>query len=158
VADPARRAKVLTVSTSVHRGTREDASGEALVSRLASAGFEVVERQVSPDGVDEVSSAIRTLADGFTGLLITTGGTGFSPTDVTPEATLAVLEREAPGLAEASRSPSSLGMLSRGRAGTVGHCLVLNVPGSPRGALESVDAVLSLLPHALELLAGGTPH
>jgi molybdenum cofactor synthesis domain-containing protein len=152
------RAKVLTVSTSVHGGTRDDASGTALVERLRAGGFEVVDTMVSPDGIDHVASAIRSMAEGFAGLLVTTGGTGFAPTDVTPEATAAVLERDAPGLAEATRAPSRLGMLSRGRAGTLGRCLVLNVPGSPRGAVESLDAVLSHLPHALELLAGGQPH
>ena len=89
---------------------------------------------------------------------MTTGGTGFSPTDVTPEATRVVLEREAPGLAEAMRSVSPLGRLSRGLAGSVGSCLILNVPGSPRGAVESVEAVVDVLAHALELLAGGQPH
>jgi molybdenum cofactor synthesis domain-containing protein len=152
------RAKVLTVSTSVHEGTREDASGVALVDQLLAAGFQVVDTGVCPDGIEPVASAIRSMAEGFAGLLVTTGGTGFAPTDVTPEATAAVLEREAPGLAEASRAPSRLGVLSRGRAGTLGQCLVLNVPGSPRGAVESIDAVLSLVPHALELLAGGQPH
>ena len=152
------QAKVLTVSTSVHAGTREDASGAALSDRLGAAGFEVVETRVSPDGIEPVAEAIRSMADRFAGLLVTTGGTGFAPTDVTPEATALVLEREAPGLAEATRAPSHLGALSRGRAGTVGRCLVLNVPGSPVGAIESIEAVLPVVPHALELLAGGRPH
>jgi molybdopterin biosynthesis enzyme MoaB len=90
--------------------------------------------------------------------VVTTGGTGFSPTDLTPEATLAVIERQAPGLAEAMRAVSPLGRLSRGLAGTVGQSLVLNVPGSPRGAVESLEAVVDVLPHALDLLSGGTPH
>jgi molybdopterin biosynthesis enzyme MoaB len=94
----------------------------------------------------------------FAGLVITTGGTGFSPTDLTPEATRIVTERTAPGLAEAMRAVSPLGRLSRGAAGTIGQCLVLNVPGSPKGALESLEAVVDVLPHALELLAGGRPH
>ena len=152
------QAKVLTVSTSVHGGTRADASGSALVDRLIAAGFEVVERAVAPDGLESVASAIRSMAEGFAGLLVTTGGTGFAPSDVTPEATAMVLDREAPGLAEATRASSRLGALSRGRAGTVGRCLVLNVPGSPAGAAESIDAVVSLVPHALDLLAGGRPH
>jgi molybdopterin biosynthesis enzyme MoaB len=98
------------------------------------------------------------MADGFTGLIVTTGGTGFAPGDLTPEATLAVIDREAPGLAEATRAVSPLGGLSRGRAGTIASCLVLNTPGSTEGAVESLGAVLGLLPHALELLAGRSPH
>lgn len=159
-AAPARtlEAKVLTVSESVHAGTREDRSGDALCARLASRGFDVVERRTVPDGVEPVASALAEMADGFAGLLVTTGGTGFSPRDLTPEATRAVIDREAPGLAEAARSASPLGRLSRGVAGTIGGCLVLNVPGSPAGATESLDAVADVVPHALELLAGGRPH
>jgi molybdopterin biosynthesis enzyme MoaB len=98
------------------------------------------------------------LAQDFTGLVVTTGGTGFGPRDLTPEGTLAVLERQAPGLAEAMRAVNPLGRLSRGTAGTVGRCLVINTPGSRAGAVESLTAVLDVLPHALELLAGGQPH
>lgn len=151
-------AKVLTVSNSVHARSRQDVSGERVAERLESAGFTVVQRRVSPDGVEPVALAITQMADGFAGLLVTTGGTGFAPTDLTPEATLSVIEREAPGLVEATRRVSPLGSLSRGRAGTIGRCLVLNTPGSERGAIESLDAVLDVLPHALELLAGATPH
>lgn len=154
----ALRAKVLTVSESVHAGTREDRSGAALEELLSTGGFEVVERATIPDGTDEVAAALRSLAEGFAGLLVTTGGTGFSPTDRTPEGTRAVLDREAPGLAEAMRAASPLGRLSRGAAGTIGSCVVVNVPGSPSGATESLGAVLDVLPHALELLAGGHPH
>ncbi|MGO8859460.1 MAG: molybdenum cofactor biosynthesis protein B [Acidimicrobiales bacterium] len=151
-------AKVLTVSDSVSRGTREDGSGDALDAVLSQRGFQVVERRTVPDGVAPVSEALAELATSFTGLLVTTGGTGFAPTDLTPEATRAVMEREAPGLAEAMRAVSPLGRLSRGVAGTLGQCLLLNVPGSPRGAVESMEAVIDVLPHALELLAGGHPH
>jgi molybdenum cofactor synthesis domain-containing protein len=151
-------AKVLTVSDSVSGGTREDGSGQALVSALTSHGFDVVERRAVPDGVTSVAAALRELVEGFSGLVVTTGGTGFSPTDLTPEATRTVLERDAPGLAEAMRAASPLGRLSRGLAGTVGACLVLNVPGSPLGAVESLDAVVDVLGHALELLAGHRPH
>ncbi len=105
-----------------------------------------------------VSAALVELSTGFAGLVVTTGGTGFSPTDVTPEATRAVVEREAPGLAEAMRSVNPLGRLSRGVAGSVGSCLILNVPGSPSGAVESLEAVADVLGHTLELLAGGRPH
>ncbi len=151
-------AKVLTVSESVSHGTRQDRSGEDLETALATHGFRVVERRVAPDGVDPVAAALTELTSSFAGLVVTTGGTGFSPTDLTPEATRTVIEREAPGLAEAMRAASPLGRLSRGVAGAVGRCLILNVPGSPKGAVESLEAVVDVLPHALELLAGGAPH
>ena len=151
-------AKVLTVSDTVSAGMREDRSGPALVSLLTTGGFQVVECRTVPDGVAPVAAALRALAAGFEGLVITTGGTGFSPTDLTPEATRTVLEREAPGLSEAIRAASALGRLSRGIAGTVGSCLIVNVPGSPKGAAESIEAILDVVPHALDLLTGGTPH
>ena len=151
-------AKILTVSESVSQGTREDKSGEALAASLARHGFLVAERRTVPDGVGPVAGALTELSATFSGLVVTTGGTGFSPTDLTPEATRTVMEREAPGLAEAMRAISPLGRLSRGVAGSVGRCLVLNVPGSPKGAVESLEAVIDVLPHALELLAGGRPH
>jgi molybdenum cofactor synthesis domain-containing protein len=151
-------AKVLTVSDGVAEGTREDRSGAALAERLAAAGFDVVERQVTADGVGAVAAALRALTTGFSGLVVTTGGTGFGPRDLTPEGTRAVIEREAPGLAEAMRLVSPLGRLSRAVAGTVGQALVLNTPGSSRGAVETLDAVLDVVPHALDLLAGGRPH
>jgi molybdopterin adenylyltransferase len=151
-------AKVLTVSESVHAGTREDRSGAALCELLADSGFDVVERKTVPDGVAPVAAALCEMAKDFGGLIVTTGGTGFSPTDLTPEATLQVVDRQAPGLAEAMRSVSPLGRLSRGAAGTVGQCLILNVPGSPSGAVESLGAVIDAVPHALDLLAGGRPH
>lgn len=151
-------AKVLTVSDGVADGTREDRSGAALAERLDAAGFEVVERQVTADGIDAVAAALRSLTSGFSGLVVTTGGTGFGPRDLTPEGTRAVLEREAPGLAEAMRLVSPLGRLSRAAAGTVGRALVLNTPGSSKGAVETLDAVLDVVPHALDLLAGGRPH
>ena len=151
-------AKVLTVSDSVSRGTREDRSGAALVEVLTTHRFSVVDRRVAPDGVGPVSEALTLLAQDFAGLIVTTGGTGFSPTDLTPEATRRVITREAPGLAEAMRAASPLGRLSRGVAGTIDGCLVLNTPGSPNGAVESLEAIIDVLPHALELLAGGHPH
>ena len=156
-------AKVLTVSDGVADGTRDDRSGRALTERLTTAGFDVVEHRVSPDGVDAVAAALRDLTQGFTGLVVTTGGTGFGPRDLTPEGTLAVLTREAPGLAEAMRRASDVdgrgfGMLSRGVCGTTGTALVCNLPGSASGALECLDAVLPAVPHALDLLGGGHPH
>ena len=158
VAKIARQAKILTVSDSVEKGTREDRSGEELAAALVRHGLVVVERLVVADGVAPVAAALTDLANKFAGLVVTTGGTGFSPTDLTPEATRSVIEREAPGLAEAMRSVSPLGRLSRGVAGTIGACLVLNVPGSPAGAVESLEAVADVLDHALDLLAGGRPH
>ena len=151
-------AKVLTVSDGVAEGTREDRSGEALAERLGATGFEVVERRVSADGIEAVAAALRDLTAGFSGLVVTTGGTGFGPRDLTPEGTRSVLEREAPGLAEAMRLVSPLGRLSRAVAGTVGQALVLNTPGSSRGAVETLEAVVDVVPHALDLLAGGRPH
>ncbi len=151
-------AKILTVSTSTAMGEREDRSGPALAALLAARGFAVLESTVVADGIDEVSGAIVALATGFAGVLVTTGGTGFAPSDLTPEATARVLERSAPGLAEAMRAASPLGRLSRGAAGTLGACIVLNVPGSTAGALECLDAVVDVLPHALDLLSGGRPH
>jgi len=146
-------AKVLTVSDGVVAGTREDRSGHALVDRLTEAGFAVVDRRVTGDGAEPVAAALRALTAGFTGLVVTTGGTGFAPRDRTPEGTRAVLDREAPGLAEAMRLVSPLGRLSRAVAGTVGTALVLNTPGSSSGAVETLDAVVDVLPHALRLLA-----
>ncbi len=152
------RAKVLTVSDGVIAGTREDKSGEALAVHLAAHGFDVVERRVTEDGAEPVAAALRELTHGFAGLVVTTGGTGFGPRDLTPEGTLQVLEREAPGLAEAMRLVSPLGRLSRAVAGTVGESLALNTPGSTKGCIETLDAVLDVIPHALRLLAGHREH
>ena len=156
-------AKVLTVSDGVAEGVREDKSGAALVTRLEAEGATVVEHAVSADGTDNVAHALRTLARAFTGLVITTGGTGFGPRDLTPEGTRAVIEREAPGLVEAIRRVSDeggrgFGMLSRATAGTLGQCLIVNTPGSSGGAIEALEVILPVLPHALDLLAGGRPH
>ena len=129
-----------------------------MADTLAHHGFEVVERRTVPDGVAPVAAALSELSVSFAGLVVTTGGTGFSPTDLTPEATRTVLEREAPGLAEAMHAASPLGRLTRGLAGTIGQSLVLNLPGSPKGAVETLDAVIDVVGHVLELLAGHTPH
>jgi molybdopterin adenylyltransferase len=147
------QAKVLTVSDGVVHGTREDRSGVALVTRLRDDGYEVVDHRVVPDGTESVAAALRELMDGFAGLVVSTGGTGFTPRDLTPEGTRAVIEREAPGLAEAMRLVNPLGRLSRGVAGIRGRAIVLNTPGSPAGCVEQLDAVLDVVPHALRLLA-----
>ncbi|MEZ5342253.1 MAG: MogA/MoaB family molybdenum cofactor biosynthesis protein [Acidimicrobiales bacterium] len=154
------QAKVITVSDGVIAGTREDKSGDALAAHLVAAGWDVCDRRQIPDGVESVAEALRSCADGFNGLIVTTGGTGFGPRDLTPEGTKLVLEREAPGLAEAMRlvNDKGLGRLSRALAGTIGEALVLNTPGSTSGAIETVDAVLDVVPHAVDLLAGGRPH
>lgn len=147
------QAKVLTVSDGVIAGTREDKSGEALAAALAGAGYDVIQRAVVADGVASVAAAVTRLASGFAGLVVTTGGTGFAPRDHTPEGTREVLDREAPGLAEAMRLVSPKGRLSRGVAGIRGKAIVLNTPGSTAGAIECLGAVLDVLPHALALLA-----
>lgn len=146
------RAKVVTVSDGVAAGTREDRSGAVLVEVLSAAEFEVVDHAVVPDGRESVADMLRAMAADFAGLIVTTGGTGFGPRDLTPEGTKEVLDREAPGLAEAMRLVSPLGRLSRATAGTVGAALVLNTPGSPKGAAECLGAVIDVLPHALALL------
>lgn len=150
--------RVLTVSDSVAEGRVEDLSGPAVASCLTGAGFLVDELAVVSDSHHEVIEGLRGLVEGFAGLVVTTGGTGFAHRDNTPEATMSVIEREAPGLAEAARAATPKGKLSRGVAGAVGRALVLNLPGSPQGAVDSLQAVLDALPHALELLAGGDPH
>jgi molybdenum cofactor synthesis domain-containing protein len=157
--EPRTRAAVLTVSDGVTHGTREDASGAAAAELLGEAGFDVSDRRVVPDERAEIESAIRELA-AANGLVVTTGGTGFGPRDVTPEATRAVIEREAPGLAELMRATglaeTPMAALSRGLAGAVGSALILNLPGSPKGVRESLAAVLPVIPHAVELLGGAT--
>lgn len=153
-------ARVITVSDGVSSGARDDVSGAALEEMLAAEGY-LVSRDLVPDERDEISAAIRRAA-GEVSLVVTTGGTGFGLRDVTPEATLDVLDREAPALAQtmvaAGLESTPMAALSRGRAGSAGSCLVVNVPGSPRGATESLGAILGVIPHALRLLAGDTGH
>jgi len=151
-------AKVLTVSDGVFHGARRDESGAALVAQLTDAGFDVVEHRVSEDGEHPVATALSQMTDGFTGLVVTTGGTGFAPRDQTPEGTRSVIDRDAPGLAESMRLVSPFGRLSRGVAGVRGTAIVCNTPGSPKGCVEQLSAVLDVIPHALALLAGGRPH
>lgn len=158
MADKSLTAKILTVSDGVATGTREDKSGAALHDLLVARGYEVAERRVIPDGAGEVAAALEVMCFGYSGLVVTTGGTGFGPRDETPEGSLMVFEREAPGLAEAMRLANPLGRLSRARAGARGEALVCNLPGSASGAVECLEAILDVVPHALELLAGGRPH
>jgi molybdopterin adenylyltransferase len=156
------KAAVLTVSDGVHAGVREDLSGATLDELLRDEGFEV-ERRVVPDELAAIAGALNELADHAL-LILTTGGTGFAPRDVTPEATREVLDREAPGIAEAiradaiARTPHAL--LSRGVAGLRGGTLVVNLPGSPGGCRDGFAVIQPALKHGLELAAGetATPH
>jgi molybdenum cofactor synthesis domain-containing protein len=154
----ALEAKVLTISTSGADGTRADRSGDVLVALLTERGFAVVQREIISDGDATVAATLLRLSTNFRGLIVTTGGTGFSPTDQTPEGTTRVLERHAPGLGEAMRVVNPLGRLSRGVAGTVGETLIVNLPGSPAAAEEHFNAVADVLEHVLDLMTGGHPH
>jgi molybdenum cofactor synthesis domain-containing protein len=151
---------VLTASDRSAAGEREDASGRAVADRLQGLGFNV-ERTVVADDRHEIETALRDAARRHH-LIVTTGGTGLTPRDVTPQATLAVLDYEVPGLGEAMRAAgrqiTPMADLSRGTAGVVGGSLVLNLPGSPKGAIESLDAVAAVLDHALEMLGGPFDH
>ena len=142
-------------------GARVDASGDALTARLEALGF-TVERSVVPDERTRIEAALRAGADSGQALIVTTGGTGLTPRDVTPQATQAVLDYEVPGLAEAMRATgraiTPFADLSRGVVGVIGRTLVVNVPGSPKAALESFDAIAPVLEHALETLAGPFDH
>lgn len=145
-------AKVLTVSDGVVAGTRVDASGEALIRSLSEHGFDVIDHRTCSDGAAVVADVLRSMVEGFAGLIVTTGGTGFAPRDQTPEGTRLIIEREAPGIAEAMRAISPLGRLSRGVVGTHGRALICNTPGSPKGCVEQLEAVIDVLPHAVRLL------
>lgn len=152
------RAVVITVSTRAAGGIYEDAAGPAVAAVLRREGFEVGEPVVVADGRERVAAAIVMAAAGAD-LVVTNGGTGLSPTDSTPEATLDVVDRLAPGIAEAMRSASlaitPMGMLSRAVAGVRGRTLVLNLPGSPKGAVENLEVVVGVLTHAVDQLRGG---
>ena len=154
-------AAVLTISDSCARGTREDRSGPAVTELLTQLNFNVTVRELLPDESIQIQNSWIRLSREVR-LIITSGGTGIGPRDVTPEATSAVCERILDGVAERMRSEglkkTHLAPLSRGICGTRGTTLILNLPGSPKGAVESLEAVATLLPHAIELLAGKTEH
>jgi molybdopterin adenylyltransferase len=152
MSDETQPAKILTCSDGVIHGTREHKRGEALAVYLGERGFVVVERRDPADGTENVATALTEMSDGFAGLIVSTGGTGFAPRDQTPEGTRAVIEREAPGLAEAMRLCNPLGRLSRGVAGISGNTIIVNTPGSTKGCVEQLEAVIDVLPHALRLL------
>lgn len=151
-----RQAAILTVSDRVYRRERGDAGGEQLAGYLVSKGFSILRRSVVPDEVSRISAALTEFSARDVPFVVTTGGTGFGPRDVTPEATRLAIEREAPGLAEEMRrkgaQESPFASLSRGVAGIRGRTLILNLPGRPAGAVASLDAVIEIIPHALEVL------
>lgn len=153
------RVAILTVSDSVSRGTSEDRSGPALVERCKALGWEIVSREISPDDGGRIEAFLKTVADSREAdLILTTGGTGLGPRDVTPEATMAVCERLIPGFAEQMRAEgmrkTPRAIMSRAVAGIRGQTIIVNTPGSPKGAVESLDAIAALLPHAVDVLHG----
>lgn len=154
------RAALITVSTKGAAGERTDESGPAMREALAAAGIDVVATALIPDGIEPIQSAIRSAIDQGANLVLTSGGTGLSPNDLTPDATRGLLDREIAGIAEALRARSlektPHGMLSRGLAGSIGATLVVNLPGSPRACRESLAVLIPVLPHAIELLAGAS--
>jgi len=157
------KAAVLTISDSVSAGARADRSGPAVRERLEQLGWSVAVMEVIPDVISEIGERLATLADGGqVSAIFTTGGTGVAPRDVTPEATRTILDREIPGFGELmrlkGRESTPLAGLSRSLAGSRGKVLIVNLPGSPKGAIESLDAIVELVPHVLELLRGHTEH
>lgn len=156
-------AAVLTISDSAAAGARRDRSGPAVRERLEQLGWKVTVAEVIPDEPAQISARLAALADsGHVSAIFTTGGTGVAPRDFTPEATRAILDREIPGIAEAMRArgreATPLASLSRSVAGTRGLVLIVNLPGSPKGAIESLNAIVELAPHVLDLLRGKSEH
>jgi len=157
------RVAVVTVSDSAVAGTREDRSGPALRDRAHALGWVVISLELVPDEAQEIAGVLRRLSDsGEVAVIFTTGGTGVALRDITPEATRSVIEREIPGLGELMRAEglkfTPTAVLSRGLAGLRGRTLIVNLPGSPKGAVESFDAIAKLVPHIVDLLAGRTGH
>lgn len=154
-------AAVLTISDSAFQGKREDLSGPAVVAELSAAGFQVSRTAILPDEQDRIQQQLTDCCRQVD-LVVTVGGTGIAVRDITPEATLAVIERRVDGIPEKMRvagaAKTPLAALSRGVCGVRGTSLILNLPGSPKAAVESLQAVLEILPHALELLRGNTDH
>jgi molybdopterin adenylyltransferase len=154
---------IVTVSDSAVAGTREDRSGPKLRERAEALGWRVAAQELVSDEMGQISSVLQRLADsGGISVILTTGGTGVALRDVTPEATRAVIEREIPGVAEVMRAEGSkatpLAALSRAVAGVRGRTAIINLPGSPKGAVESLDAIVNLIPHIVDLLEGRTGH
>jgi molybdenum cofactor synthesis domain-containing protein len=156
------RARVITVSDGAFHGHRQDTSGPALIQVLQRGGFEVDGPEVVPDEKEHITNAINSAVSGGVDVVVTTGGTGLGPRDVTPQATAALIEFEVPGIAEEMRRAGAantpMAALSRGIAGVRERTLIINVPGSPKGATESLAAVLPILAHAVQLLHGDTQH
>jgi molybdopterin adenylyltransferase len=156
-------AAIITISDSAVQGTREDRSGPKLRERVEALGWTVSAQELVPDEADQIAAVLRRIADqGQASVIFTTGGTGVALRDVTPEATRTVIDREIPGLAEFMRleglKSTPFSVLSRGLAGTRKQSLIVNLPGSPKGAVESFDAIAKLIPHIVDLLEGRTGH
>ncbi len=154
---------VLTISDSGSQGERADSSGDTIVEMMTEVGFEMVQRAIVPDERDQIMDRLRTWCDsGVADVVVTTGGTGLGPRDVTPEATRAVIDIEAPGIAEAMRMETlkntPFAMLSRGVVGVRSGCLIANLPGSPTGVRETLEVALRAMPHALEMIRGWRTH
>ncbi len=156
------KAHVITVSDGVFHGTREDRSGQAVMALLKGAGFEVGEPEVVADEMERIAETIETAITRGADVIVTTGGTGLGPRDVTPQATASLIDYEVPGIAEEMRragvASTPMAALSRGTAGVRGTTLIINVPGSVKGATESLQAVMPVLAHAVQLLHGNTAH
>jgi len=157
------RTAIVTVSDSVATGTREDRSGAVLRERVEALGWQVTAQEIVPDEIDRIASILTRLADsGQVSLILTTGGTGIAARDITPEAARSVIEREIPGLGEMMRAEgrklTPFAALSRSIGGVRGRVLIINLPGSPKGALESLDAIVQLIPHIIDLIEGRTGH